>query len=230
VVSPEPIAKERRDELEAVIDEVIVGPLDAATALFRLEPLARLVTMRNELELRRLTVSKFDIQAERSIAVSPELPVLVLAADPKQASAIGHAVDLIGARSVFSDDPFQAERILVGEECGAVVAVADGESRDGVLSLCYQLRKNARLFHLPVLLVAEPGLASAPIDAYAQGANLVVPLGIAADALAAEIAAQVQRQRRRRTLRDCLMTAIPPSLLDLPTGLANESFLIGRGA
>jgi two-component system cell cycle response regulator PopA len=226
VASPEPIAKDRRAELETIVDEVIVGPLDASTALFRLEPLARLVTMRNELELRRLTVSKFDLRSERSVAVSADLPVLVLATDPKQASAIGHAVDLMGARSVFSDDPFQAERILVGEECGALVAMVDRESRDGVLSLCYQLRKNARLFHLPVLLVADSILSSSPIDAYAQGANLVVPVGTTADALAAEIAAQVQRQRRRRALRDYLTTAIPPLLLDASTGLANESFLM----
>jgi two-component system cell cycle response regulator PopA len=182
--------------------------------------------MRNELELRRQTVSQFDLQAGQPAEIPTDLPVLILAADPKRASALGHAVSLVGARAVFSDDAFQAERILAAEECGALIVVADGASRDGVLSLCYQLRKNARLFHLPVLLVAEPALSSAPIDAYAQGANLVVPLDIAPDALAAEIAAQVERQRRRRTLRDRLTAVVPPLLLDAATGLANENFLM----
>jgi two-component system cell cycle response regulator PopA len=226
VVSPEAIDKERRTELESVVDEVIVGPLDAATALFRLEPLTRLVTMRNELTLRRLTVSRFDAQPDSDVAPPADAPVLILASDPKQAAALGRAADIIGAHTVFSDDAFQAERILAGEECGALVAIADRESRDGVLSLCHQLRKNARLFHLPVLLLADTELANAPIDAYAQGANLVVPIGIAPEALAAEIASHLQRQRRRRALRDRLIAAIPASLLDSTTGLVAESFLM----
>lgn len=226
VTTPDPIEPGRRTELEAVVDETIVGPLDAATALFRLEPLARLVTMRNELALRRLTVSRLGGQPDAQRTASADVPVLILAADSKQAAAIGRAVDTAGARAVFSDDPFQAERILAGEECGALVAVADGESRESVLSLCYQLRKNARLFHLPILLMADVALTAKPVDAYAQGASLVVPSTIAPDGLAAEIAAQLQRQRRRGALRDRLTAAIPPSLLDPTTGLVTESFMM----
>jgi len=226
VTSPDGIEKRLRTGLEAVVDEVIVGRLDAATALFRLEPLARLVTMRNELTLRRLTVSHFDTRPEPRPTASADFPVLILAADAKQAAVLGRAVDIVGARAVFSDDPFQAERILAGEECGALVAVADADSRDGVFSLCHQLRKNAGLFHLPALLVADAALNERPIDAYAQGANLVVPLAMSEDALAAEIGALLQRQQRRRTLRDRLTAAIPVSCLDPTTGLADEKFMM----
>jgi diguanylate cyclase (GGDEF)-like protein len=225
VTTPDAIEQDRRTELETVVDEIIVGPLDVTIALFRLEPLARLVTMRNELALRHLTVSRIGAAPEAQRTVPLDVPVLILAADSKQAAAIGRAVDIAGARAMLSDDPFQAERILAREECGALVAVADGASRDGVLSLCYQLRKNARLFHLPVLLLADTALLEEPVDAYAQGANLVVPISIAPKDLAAEVAAQLQRQRRRRTLRDRLM-AIPPSLLDPATGLVTESFMM----
>lgn len=226
VTSPDGIEKERRAELESVVDEVLVGPVDAATALFRLEPLARLVTMRNELALRHVTATRLAAQTDSRPGAPADVPVLILASDPKHSASLGRAVDLAGARSVFSDDPFQAERILASEECGALVAIADGESRDGVLSLCYQLRKNARLFHLPVLLVAESSLAGKPVDAYAQGASLVVPIGIAPDALAAEIASQLQRHRRRRALRDHLTAAIPSACLDPTTGLVGENFLM----
>jgi diguanylate cyclase (GGDEF)-like protein len=227
VTSPDGIEKRLRRELEMVVDEVIIGRLEAATALFRLEPLARLVTMRNELALRRLTASLFDPGPKpQPTAASADFPVLILAADAKQAAMLGRAVDIVGARAVFSDDPFQAERILAGEECGALVAVVDADSRDGVFSLCHQLRKNAGLFHLPALLVADAALNEKPVDAYARGANLVVPLAMSDDALAAEIGALLQRQQRRRTLRDRLTAAIPASCLDRTTGLVNEKFMM----
>ena len=224
--SPVAIDKKRRAELEKTVDEIIVGPLDAATALFRLEPLARLAIMRNELELRYQTLARICDITELSHSEWTDLPVLILANDPKQAALLGRAADTIGARTVFSDDPFQAERILASEECGALVAIADSESRDNVLDLCYQLRKNARLFHLPILLVADSVLANKPIDAYAQGASGVVPLDMTQEALAIEIGSHLERQNRRRILRDRLMTVIPAAATDSETGLVEQSFML----
>jgi len=225
-VAPDGIDAARRTALEAVIDEVIAGPLDVMTALFRLEPLARLVTMRNELSLRRLTLSRLNVPVEPPPSAPSDLPILVLAVDPKLANALGHAVSAAGARAVFSDNPFQAEGILASEECSALVAVADESSRDEILGLCYQIRKNARLFHLPIMLVADATLAAAPVEAYAQGVNLVLPLATPSETLVSEISAQLQRHNRRRTLRDRLMAVIPSSSLDVATGLVAEPFLL----
>jgi two-component system cell cycle response regulator PopA len=223
--SPTPIGTEARAKLEHTADEIIVGELDAATILFRLEPLARLAIMRNELVLRRQTVVERIGPVLEPLQDEPlDLPVLILAGDSKQAGMLGRAVDATGARAVFSDDPFQAERILAGEECGALVAIADSESRDGVLDLCYQLRKNARLFHLPILLVADAALAAEPVDAYAQGASGVVPIDATPESLAIEIGSHLQRQRRRRMLRDGLTTIFPDSVIDA-TGLVDQSFM-----
>jgi diguanylate cyclase (GGDEF)-like protein len=220
------IDRQRRVELEATVDEVMTGPLDAATVLFRLEPLARLATMRNELKLRHLTLDGVGMRAEIPPVEPADFPVLVLADNPKQAASLGHAAERIGARVIFSDDPFNAERILAGEECGALVAVVDSSIGYGVLDLCRQVRKNARLFHLPILLLAD-ALAPlmGPVEAYAQGASLVLPQNVDNDALAAEIAAQLQRQRHRRKLRDQLIGIIPAALLDSQTGLLTESFM-----
>jgi diguanylate cyclase (GGDEF)-like protein len=220
------IGKNRRAELESAVDEVMAGPLDAETALFRLEPLARLATMRNELTLRRLTLSRIGVQPEAPASGPVDNPVLVLADNPKQASFLGHAAERIGARVVFSDDPFNAERILAGEECGALVAVVDDSIGHGVLDLCRQVRKNARLFHLPILLLADTPPIERFVEAYAQGANLVVPQSIDPAVLTAEIAAQLQRQRRRGKLRERLLGIVPPALLDAETGLLTEAFML----
>ena len=225
-MSPTAIDKDCRSVLEITVDEIMIGPLDVATALFRLEPLARLAIMRHELELRCRTVGRTGAIPEPLLSESLSLPVLILAKDPKRAAFLGHAVDATGVRAVFSDDPFQAERILAGEECGALVAVADSDSRDGVLDLCYQLRKNARLFHLPILLVADAVLASKPIDAYAQGASAVLPIEIPQEALAVEIASQLERRRRRRLLHNRLVSVVPVSSIDPGTGLVDQSFML----
>ena len=121
-----------------------------------------------------------------------------------------------------------AERTLAGEECAALIAVAGGTARAGVLDLCYQLRKNARLFHLPALVLADADLAATPVEAYAQGASLVLPRAMDSDQLTAEIAALLQRQFRRRVLRDRLMNVIPLSSLDPETGLATDAFIADR--
>lgn len=222
----ETVDKNRRTELEAAVDEVMAGPLDAATVLFRLEPLARLATMRNELTLRRLTLSRIGMQAETPPSEPTDHPVLVLAANTKQASFMGRAAERIGARVVFSDDPFNAERILIGEECGALVAATDGSSTDSVLDLCRQIRKNARLFHLPIVLMEDATPLGKLIEAYAQGASVVVPQHIELEFLSAEIASQLQRQRHRRKLRELLFGIVPPALLDAKTGLFTESFML----
>lgn len=217
-----------RTALEAAVDEVFEGPLDAATALFRLEPLARLTTMRNEYALRQITLSRLGVVAGTTVEPPPDLPVLVLTHGPHDAHAIRSAIDRLGARAMFCDDAFRAERTLVAEECGALVACADRKSRDAVLSLCHQLRKNPRLFHLPILLLGDHELAADPIDGYAQGASLVLPHDVAVDTLGAEIAAQHRRQRFRGTLRDRLMSTVPTEFLDPATGLVDEKFMMAH--
>src|SRR4051812_26163237 len=67
-----------RAVLEAAVDEVFEGPLEAATALFRLEPLARLTTMRNEFALRQLTLTRLGVTPGVSTDLALDLPVLVL--------------------------------------------------------------------------------------------------------------------------------------------------------
>jgi two-component system cell cycle response regulator len=217
-----------RTALETAVDEVFEGPLDAVTALYRLEPLARLTTMRNEYALRQVTLAKLGVAAGTVAEPAADLPVLVLTHGPHDAGAIRRAVDVLGVRAVFCDDPFRAERTLVAEECGALVACADRDSRDAVLSLCHQLRKNPRLFHLPILLLGDHDLAADPIDGYAQGASLVLPHDIGGDTLAAEIAAQHRRQRFRGTLRDRLVSTVPSEFVDPATGLVEEPFLMAH--
>jgi diguanylate cyclase (GGDEF)-like protein len=220
------IDRNRRTTLEASVDEVMTGPLDAATALFRLEPLARLATMRNELTLRRLTLAGIGIQAEVPPVEPSDHPVMVLTDNPERVSFLRHAVERTGARAILSDDPFSAERVLASEECGALIAIVDGSLGYGVLDLCRQVRKNARLFHLPILLVVADGAPlDNPVEAYAQGASLVLPQDIDTESLSAEIAAQLQRQRRRSKLRELLLGIMPSALLDTETGLLTESFM-----
>jgi len=97
-----------------------------------------------------------------------------------------------------------------------------------VLSLCHQLRKNPRLFHLPILLLGDHELAADPVDGYAQGASLVLPHDVGVETLGAEIAAQHRRQRFRGTLRDQLLSAVPSEFLDAPTGLVDERFMMAH--
>ncbi|MGE5538699.1 MAG: diguanylate cyclase domain-containing protein [Gemmatimonas sp.] len=217
-----------RASLPFAVDEVFDGPLDAATALFRLEPLARLTTMRNEFALRQLTLSRLGVSSGPMLEPTPELPVLALTPDTRDADPIRRAVDRIGVRAVFCDDAFRAERMLIAEECGALVAHADDHSRDSVFNLCHQLRKNPRLFHLPVLLLVDRGLAERPVDAYAHGASLVLPHDVSIETLASDIAAQRHRQRRRGMLRERLLSAVPAPLLNEGTGLVNEDFMMAH--
>lgn len=207
VLTARPLAEVGDGLLAAGAADVIAWPCSAPVVLARVRPLVRVATMQAEFHQRAalaetITASARDEEDGR----------------PAQVLVIGHAADAAGIEAALGEagritqtgDLFEAQGMLEARPYDAAVMVAHGEA-EAPLELCLQIRRNPRLFNLPVLFLTN---AADPSRAYAMGASAVMPLNVPDADLRVATLGQVRRQRRRWALRRALDTTLTPATVD----------------
>ena len=212
------------DGLAAGLDDVLSVCCGDAELLARLHPLARLSTLRAELRRRAEVAQRFG------------LPVPARPGPDPIAAAQRPAVVLI-----VGDAPHTAEDMLAGQaELVRAATLPEAEEvlgRGGIdaavlsfaatpeetLYFCAHARNNPRLFNLPMLLLADPGLDADA--AYRQGASRVLTLPVEPSALQAAVLTLARRQQARRLLGTALAECLRPPVGDGATGTYGRAFL-----
>ncbi len=214
------------DALDAGVDDVVSSPFHDIELYSRLRALARLNVMQSELARRDATQQRYGISRER---LSPEPAgangMAVLAAgDFEQfvealTAAIGDASHL-----TFTGSPRGAiDELSAGSFDAAIVAVGGAPAE--WLTMCSDLRDNPQLFHLPVLLIADPDSFPDRALPYLSGATDVLLRPVHADALRTRLRLLVQQQRYRRQMQDAYRCTRHLHIGDSLTGLYSFGFL-----
>ena len=201
---------------QAGVDDVLAWPSERAVLASRLRPLVRLSTMRAELEHRTAAAGHFGLTVSDHVDAPAERPQVLVAGTAMAADA-----DLTTAATLYEADDLTARRIF---DC--LVIGVDG-SPDPALDICAQIRRNPRLFNLPVILLLPAEAMADAERAYMLGASLVLPRAPEAEALQWALATLVRRQQRRWALRRAFDRTRLPALLsaDLPE-LYTRDFLL----
>jgi diguanylate cyclase (GGDEF)-like protein len=87
------------------------------------------------------------------------------------------------------------------------------------------VRRNARYFNLPILLLAAPETFVSAAEPYRAGASVALPLPLNAPAAAAALERLVTRQLRRRQLRAELKATLAEPTRDRLIGIYSSEFL-----
>lgn len=187
----------------------------------RLWPLVRMAAMEKELALRTATAKSFGVDVVLGdAAINGEFRVLLVS------DGDGDLVSLL--RSSYNlttiGDPYAAEAILLENKFDAMIVAPAADTMEQALDLCAQVRRNAKLFDLPMLFLASGDDEDARVKAYDNGVSLALPHpGNAAD-LNPAIPTLVMRQRRKWQIRAALQGTLTEKTGDTGLKLYNEDF------
>ncbi len=141
----------------------------------RLHSLVRLSTMQGELSRRHKTALKFGInQPSRVTPPGPHVEdtIVLLARSPEDGKSISNVFS-DRAKLVVVDSTYSAMAHLSTSPAGALV-VALGKGDAEVLEFCSCIRRNPRLYNLPILAVTDADNGIDLSDIYVAGVNDVI--------------------------------------------------------
>jgi two-component system cell cycle response regulator len=208
--------------IEAGADDFAHLGLDLDVLSQRLRPLLRLSTMHAELKHRAQMAKSFGLdvppQVESGVDGANQR-LLVVSPDSQTIAKMLPKADI-----VHTADLFEAETLLAKTSFDACLLDVTHRSEEA-LSLCSQIRNNTRLFNLPVLLIASPGLFPNEAEPFKRGASRVLHRPLDKSRLDVELDMLVRRQRLRWKFRDALMRTHGEGTKDDRTAAYGKAFL-----
>jgi two-component system, cell cycle response regulator len=192
------------EEFELALSESISDLFDNAISdeefLIRLKPLLRTSTLRAELQRRTALAQKFGVDIEQ--VAKPEkdatpYKIMAVGGDAEDHLKIedaleGHCIldkseDLFASLDMLYDTPYDA----------CVMVPNDETETDAYFEFCVQTRSNPRLFNLPMVMLAAPGLFSDAADPYRHGVSYLLSDALGRERLRYVLLTLVERQRQR---------------------------------
>jgi two-component system cell cycle response regulator len=212
VLSERPLAERGDALLAAGADDAVAWPERPAVIVARVRPLVRVATMQAELAARVALARDAGVAVTaEATAEDDEAPrILIVGETPAQESA---AEALPDAELTRAPDLFEAQRLMEESRFDACVMAAEADV-EAYLDLCQQIRRNPRLFNLPVVFMASPELLPDRAQPLGMGASHVLPYDAAAAELRFALMALVRRQRLRWAIRQALAATMVPALMD----------------
>jgi two-component system cell cycle response regulator PopA len=193
-------------------------PLHPAQAVMRIETLVRMAVAEEEFELRQETF------AERGRKLDlPELEagtprVLCVGEPTPQFLALSNALTQSGAQVVGAFTSYTAFDYLHERTFDAAV-VWGGENAQEALSIVAGMRRNTRLFHIPVLLYQRRAPDISTIEAFNKGVTDVASPQVSETDTAKRVLELARCYRRQAGIRRALESAKASRLMDAGTGL-----------
>lgn len=218
VVHPEALAE--NDGVDSWIREPTL-PVQIAA---RVRALSRLHAMEEVAKRRTAVTALYGDRGRNLDPVDPAPCVLYVGDASPRFMALQHILkdanaEVIGAFSSYSAFDYLHERPF-----DAVVLNAAGK-RDTAFTISSAMRRNARLYHTPVLLLDSDGGNQNAEEAYARGVSDIISPLTSDEEMRDRILALAAERRRRRRAKAALEACREPRTLDIETGLFHAAFI-----
>ncbi|MBM3489898.1 MAG: diguanylate cyclase [Alphaproteobacteria bacterium] len=203
--------------------ESVARPPRPAELLGRVESLSRLIAMQRELSRRAATAESFGAIGRwqlRPAAAAGPMHLLLVSALPEDRELCAAAA----ATLEVADEPARALPLLDSGSFDAVL-LDHGAAPDAALLLLSDMRRNTRLYGMPVLLLTTRERTPTPDELYARGASDVVWRPVATADLGFRLRHQVRQNRFILALKASFREPQPAPIVDAATGLFNHGFL-----
>tara|TARA_R110000868_G_scaffold1146_4_gene8777 strand:+ start:22062 stop:23378 length:1317 start_codon:yes stop_codon:yes gene_type:complete len=208
----------------AAVDSWIREPTLPVQIAARVRALSRLHAM-EEVAKRRTAVTELYGDRGRNLdPVDPAPCVLYVGDASPRFMALQHILkgadaEVIGAFSSYSAFDYLHERPF-----DAVVLNAAGKL-DTAFTISSAMRRNARLYHTPVLLLDSDDGSQSAEEAYARGVSDIISPRTSDEEMRDRILALAAERRRRRRAKAALEACREPRTLDIETGLFHAGFI-----
>ncbi len=210
----------------AKVDEIILGPFNEHQICGRLGALVRLNTMHEELVRRLNTSAKYGVDApviaapQRSVDDATVLVVGATESYPVIENTLSRHATLVGALT-----PETAMDYLTRRRFDTVIIDLDGNP-EPYMELCRAVRRNSRLFNLPIVLMAKERDLNAPDVADCEGVTDIIMKPVRPRELETRIVSLISELRFRDSLRAIYKEARHMATSDGLTGLYSRGFLL----
>jgi two-component system cell cycle response regulator PopA len=197
---------------------VMTGPAHPAQLALRLEQLVRAAVAEEEFAIRCQTF------ASRDCALSPveidaaPLRILAAGAPDRRFLALSNALAAAGAETVAAPTPYTAFDYLHESAFDAVV-LWGGTDHAPALSIASGMKRNTRLYHIPLVLYLRDTAELNLSEIYNRGVADVAASDTAEPETAARVLALARAFRRQQAVRRALESARGSDLMDGSTGL-----------
>jgi len=206
------------------VDSWIREPTLPVQIAARIRALARLHSMEEVAKRRTAVTALYGDRGRNLDPVDPTPCVLYVGDASPRFMALQHILkgadaEVIGAFSSYSAFDYLHERPF-----DAVVLNATGK-RDVAFTISSAMRRNARLYHTPVLLMGGDEDSQSAEEAYARGVSDIISPNASDEEMRDRILALAAERRRRRRAKAALEACREPRTLDIETGLFHAAFV-----
>lgn len=199
-------------------DLVMTGPPHPAQLALRLEQLVRGAVAEEEFALRQTTFAALGATLEAPDPSDKPLRIMAAGVADRRFLALSNALAEGGADTVAAPTPYTAFDYLHESAFDAAV-LWGGEDHAPALSIAAGMKRNTRLFHIPLMLYLRQAADLNLSDLYNRGfADVAAPDTPEAET-AERILALARAYRRQTSVRKALEAARGSGLMDPETGL-----------
>ncbi len=199
-------------------DLVLAPPLHPAQAVMHIEALVRSAIADEEFDLRQKTFAERGKSLERPLDRNAPLRILAIGEPAPQFLALSNLLAKAGAEVVGAFTAYTAFDYLHEQNFDAVV-MWGGTNATEALSIAGGMRRNTRLFHVPITLCAAANDSVTTTEAFNRGVSDVVPPDVSEHDTAQRILELARAYRRQTAIRAALDRGRASGLMDEATGL-----------
>jgi len=206
-------------------DSILIAPYHPAQIVLRTIGLTRLASMEQEIKLRLQTLEQdFGITHQRpQIQEKDPFNILFIGKASPEFMIIINALQRKNVRVVAAFTSFTAFDYLYEQTFDAVV-MNGLVSVDSALSVTQTMRKNAKLYHVPALLLTNKISSQEQKTVYEMGMNDILDAGAPLADISARVLEQANFHRMHSMLKDEFSVLGGEMCVDTSTQLFNKSF------
>lgn len=187
-------------------------------ALVRLEHLVRAAVAEEEFALRCQTFADHGANLHKVVQDRQPISVLAIGAADERFLALSNSLCEAGVDVVAAPTPYTAFDYLHERAFDAAI-LWGGENRTVAMSIASGMKRNTRLYHIPLVLYLRDGDEVNLNDLYVRGFADVVETGVSEMETAERVQALAGNYRRRQAIRRALDSVRVSQLTDSVTGL-----------
>ncbi len=199
-------------------DLVLSPPLHPAQAAMRMETLVRSAIADEEFNLRQQTFAERGKRLERPVDRTEPLRILAIGEPAPQFLALSNMLAKAGAEVVGAFTAYTGFDYLHEQNFDAVV-MWGGTNTTEALSIAGGMRRNTRLFHIPITLCTATNDKVTATEAFNRGVSDVATPDTAEHDTAQRILELARAYRRQTAIRAALDRIRASGLMDGATGL-----------
>ncbi|MNS16946.1 Response regulator PleD [compost metagenome] len=199
-------------------DLMMSSPPHPAQAALRLEQLTRAGVAEEEFRLRQATFAAHGVTLKAPDTGETPLQILTAGAADRRFLAMSNALSAAGAEVVAAPTPYTAFDYLHERAFDAAV-LWGGQEQAPALSIASGMKRNTRLYHIPLILYLRGAGEVELADLFRRGFADVAAAETPEDETAERVLALARNHRRRQAIRRALDSVRGSDLMDPTTGL-----------